>query len=36
MNFRKVDRGDMDEILLAQDRGHCKALLNTVLDLRVP
>jgi hypothetical protein len=36
MNFREIGWGDMDWIDLAQDRDQWRALVNTVMDLRVP
>jgi hypothetical protein len=32
----KIGWGDMDWINLAQDRDQCRALVNTVMNLRVP
>jgi len=34
--FRKLDAGDMDWIELAQDRDRWQALVNAVMNLRVP
>jgi hypothetical protein len=34
--LREIVRGDMDWIRLAQDRDKCRALLNAVMNLRVP
>jgi hypothetical protein len=36
MDLRKIVRGDMDWIDLAQDRDQWKVLVNTVMNLRVP
>jgi hypothetical protein len=36
MDFREIRRGDMDWIDLAQDRGQWMALVNMVMNLRVP
>jgi hypothetical protein len=36
MNLGDVEWGDVDWIGLAQDRDTWKALVNSVLDLRVP
>jgi hypothetical protein len=36
MDPREIAWGVMNWIDLAQDRGHWRALLNTVLNLRVP
>jgi hypothetical protein len=36
MNLREIGSGSMDWIDLAQDRDHCRALVNTVMNLRVP
>jgi hypothetical protein len=36
MDLREIEWGDMDWIDLAQDRGQRKALVNTVMSLRVP
>jgi hypothetical protein len=33
---REIGRDGMDWIDLAQNRDHCKALVNTVVNLRVP
>jgi hypothetical protein len=35
-NFRKLDVGSMDWIDLAQDRDRWRALVNAVMNLRVP
>jgi hypothetical protein len=35
-DFREIECGDMDWIDLAQDRDQWKALVNTVMSLRVP
>jgi hypothetical protein len=34
--LREIGWGDMDWIDLAKDRGQLKALVNTVMNLRVP
>jgi hypothetical protein len=36
MDLREVGWGGMDWIYLAQDRGQWMALVNTVMNLRVP
>jgi hypothetical protein len=36
MNLGEVGWGDVDWIGLAQDRNRCRALVNSVLNLRVP
>jgi hypothetical protein len=36
INLREIAWGDMDWIDLVQDRDQWKALVNTVMDLRVP
>jgi hypothetical protein len=36
MDLGEVGRGDVDWIGLAQDRNRCRALVNSVLNLRVP
>jgi hypothetical protein len=36
MNLVEVGWGDIDWIDLAQDRDRCRALVNSVLKLRVP
>jgi hypothetical protein len=36
MDFREIGGGGIDWIDLAQDRGQWKALMNTVMNLRVP
>jgi hypothetical protein len=36
MDFREKEWGGMDWIDLAQDRDQCRALVNTVMNLRVP
>jgi hypothetical protein len=36
MDLREVGRGDVDWIILAQDRYRWRALVNSVLNLRVP
>jgi hypothetical protein len=36
MDLREIGWGDMDWIDLAQDRDQWKALVNTVMNLRVP
>jgi hypothetical protein len=35
MVFREIEWGDMDWINLVQDRDHWRALVNTVMNLRV-
>jgi hypothetical protein len=34
--FKKWDGGGMDWIYMAQDRDRCRALVSTVMNLRVP
>jgi hypothetical protein len=36
MNLREIGWGGMDWIDLAQDRDQCMALVNTLINLRVP
>jgi hypothetical protein len=36
MDFREIGRSDMDWIDLAQNRDYWRALVNTVMNLRVP
>ena len=36
MDIHEVEGGDMDWIKLAQDRDRCRALVNVVMNLRVP
>jgi hypothetical protein len=36
MGLRETGWGDMNWIDLDQDRDHCRALVNTVMNLRVP
>jgi hypothetical protein len=36
MDLREKGRGGMDSIDMAQDRDQRRALLNTVMNLRVP
>jgi hypothetical protein len=36
MDLREIGWGDMDWIDLAQDRDHWRALVNPVMNLRVP
>jgi hypothetical protein len=36
MDQRETKRDDMDLIVLAQDRDQCRALVKTVMNLRVP
>jgi hypothetical protein len=36
MDLRKIGFGDVDWINLAQDRNRWRALVNTVINLRVP
>jgi hypothetical protein len=36
MNLREIGFGDVDWINMAQDRERLRALVNTVMDLRVP
>jgi hypothetical protein len=35
MDLREIGFGDVDLIYLAQDRDRCRALVNTVMNLRV-
>jgi hypothetical protein len=36
IDFREIGRGDMDLIDLARDRDQWRALVNTVMNFRVP
>jgi hypothetical protein len=36
MDLREIGWDGVDWIELAQDRGQCRALVNTVINLRVP
>jgi hypothetical protein len=36
MDLREIGWGDMDWINLAQDRDQCRAVVKTVINLRVP
>ena len=36
MDLQEVECGDMDWIALGGDRHRCRALVNAVMDLRVP
>jgi hypothetical protein len=36
MDLREIGRDDMDWIDMAQDRAQLRALVNTVMNLRVP
>jgi hypothetical protein len=36
MDLGQVGRGDVDWIVLAQDRNRCRALVNSVMNLRFP
>jgi hypothetical protein len=36
MDLREIEFGDVDWIDLAQDRDRWRALVNTVMNLRVP
>jgi hypothetical protein len=36
MDFREIGWDVMDWIYMAQDRDKCRALVNTVMNLRVP
>jgi hypothetical protein len=36
MDLREIGFGDVDWIHLAQDRDRCRALVNMVMNLRVP
>jgi hypothetical protein len=36
IDLREIGRGGMDWIYLDQDRDQCRALVNTVMNLRVP
>jgi hypothetical protein len=36
MDLREIGWGGMDRVHLALDRDQCRALVNTVMNLRVP
>jgi hypothetical protein len=36
MDYREIGRGSMDWMDLAQDRNEWRAVVNTVMNLRVP
>jgi hypothetical protein len=36
MDIREIGWCDMDWIRLARDRDQCRALVNTVMNLRIP